>query len=259
MQAAPLRLVVGFIGAALLAVGAIVVLPGSGGETPTTSTLVGVAAAVAAVTGIALYAGLRLDLGLPTSIVLYAVGYNLLVVLVKFVLGPQALYDASEEGRVTSDLGSDDLTVITALGVGAAYLLAFWILYRLARKRLERPRAQASKVRWAIVIIVLAVLFVSGVIPVLLLLFALVGGEYVSFVFTSGASLVAGVALACALALAGLALSSSAERARAIGDATLLASVFWVGVAYLALYHALWVVYILVLTSIWPLKVVSSK
>jgi hypothetical protein len=259
MQDLPLRLVVGFIGAALLAAGAIFVLPGGGGNTPTESTLVGVAAAVAAITGVALYAGLRLDLGLPASIALYAVGYNLLVVLVKFVLGPQALYDASEEGRVTSDLGSDDLTVITAVGVGAAYLFAFWFLYRLARNRLEQPGGQSSKARWVIAIVVLAVLFVSGVLPVLLLLFALVGGEYVSFVFTSGASLVAGVALACALALAGLALNSSADRARAIGDATLLASVFWVGAAYLALYHALWVIYILVLTSIWPLKVVSSK
>ncbi len=69
----------------------------------------------------------------------------------------------------------------------------------------------------------------------------------------------AGVALAGAVVLARLALTSTAERARAVGDATLLASVFWVGVAYLALYHALWVVYVLVLTSLWPLKVVTSK
>jgi hypothetical protein len=97
-----------------------------------------VAAAVAAITGIALHAGLRFDLGLPASIALYAVGYNLLVVLVKFALDPQALYDASEAGKVTSDLGKDDITVITALGIAAMYLLAFWLLYRLARRRLER-------------------------------------------------------------------------------------------------------------------------
>jgi hypothetical protein len=28
--------------------------------------------------------------------------------------------------------------VITALGIAAMYLLAFWLLYRLARRRLER-------------------------------------------------------------------------------------------------------------------------
>jgi hypothetical protein len=259
VRAIPLRLLLGFAAAGALATLAIVVLPGGGGDTPPESTLVGVAAAVAAITGVALYAGLRLDLGLPTSIVLYAVGYNLLVVLVKFVLGPRALYEASEAGKVTSDLGENDVTVITAIGIGALYLLAFWILYRLAKRRLERPRRTAGERALIVAGIVLLLVFLSGLLPALLLLFLLTGGEYVGFVFSSVGSLVAGVALAGAVTLAGLALTSTAERSRAIGDATLLASVFWVGVAYLALYHALWVVYVLVLTSLWPLKVVTSK
>ena len=44
-----------------------------------------------------------------------------------------------------------------------------------------------------------------------------------------------------------------------VGDAALLVSVFWLGLGFLALYHALWVVYVLVLTSIWPLKVITPK
>jgi hypothetical protein len=56
-----------------------------------------------------------------------------------------------------------------------------------------------------------------------------------------------------------LAFRSAAERAQILGDAAVFVSFFWVGLAFLALYHALWVVYILVLTSIWPLKVVSAK
>jgi hypothetical protein len=36
-------------------------------------------------------------------------------------------------------------------------------------------------------------------------------------------------------------------------------SVFWVGLAFLALYHALWVIYVLALTTIWPLKVITPK
>lgn len=173
------------------------------------------------------------------------------------MIGPQALYDASDAGNVTTDLGDGANATITTLGVGAAYLVAFWLLYRLARRRLE-DRPGNGAMRWILEAVAVAILFVSGLLPVLLLLFALAGGEYVSFVFSSAASLVAGVALACALALALLTLNSTADRARAVGDATLLASVFWVGAAYLALYHALWVVYILVLTSIWPLKVVTS-
>lgn len=258
MTAVQLRLLLGFVAAGLLSLGAIVALPSGEGDSPTAGTLVAVAAAVALVTGIALYAGLHWELRLPVAVAFFAVGYNVLVVVVKFVIGPQALYDASEAGKVTSDLGDQATATITALGVGAAYLFAFWLLYRLAYRQLE-DRPPARKVRWVVGLLVVAVLFVSGVLPVLLLLFALVGGEYVSFVFSSTASLVAGAALALALSLALMTLTSTAERARVAGDATLLVTVFWIGAAYLALYHALWVVYILVLTSIWPLKVVSSK
>jgi hypothetical protein len=258
MTAVQLRLLLGFVAAGLLSLGAIVALPGGGGETPPAGTLVAVASAVALVTGIALYAGLRWELKLPVSIALFAIGYNLLVVLVKFVIGPQALYDASESGKVTTDLGDQGMATITAIGLGAVYLFAFWVLYRLARRQLE-GRRPGGGIRWVVVILVAVVLFVSGLLPALLLIFAFVGGEYVSFVFSSTASLVAGAALALALSLALMTLTSTAERARAAGDATLLVAVFWIGAAYLALYHVLWVVYVLVLTAIWPLKVVTPK
>jgi hypothetical protein len=253
-----LRLVLGFAAAGLLSLGAIVVLPSGDGATPPAGTLVAVASLVAIVSGIALYFGLRWELRLPLATVLFAFGYNALVVVVKFVIGPQALYDASESGKVHANLGNQGMATVTAVGIGAVYLFVFWLLYRLARRQLEdKPRERSY--RWMLVVVVGVVLFVSGLLPVLLLVFALVGGEYVSFIFGSAAAFVAGAALAGALSLALLTLTTTAERARAVGDATLLVSVFWVGAAYLALYHALWVVYVLVLTSIWPLKVVTSK
>jgi hypothetical protein len=83
--------------------------------------------------------------------------------------------------------------------------------------------------------------------------------EYVGFVFSSSVSLLVALALSGAGALATLAFTDTADRAAAIGDVSLLAMFFWVGVAFLALYHVLWVVYVLVLTTIWPLKVVVPK
>ena len=102
-----------------------------------------------------------------------------------------------------------------------------------------------------------SLVFVSGLLPALLLIFLFAGGEYVGFVFSSAVPVVA-VALAGAVALARLALVDTAERARGIGDATLLASLGR-GRLPRAYLHALWVVYVLVLTSLWPLKVVTSK
>jgi hypothetical protein len=85
------------------------------------------------------------------------------------------------------------------------------------------------------------------------------GAQYLEFVFTSAGSFTIAVVLAAAATLAGLAFKGTGERAAALGDVALFVSFFWVGLAFLALYHVLWVVYLLVLTSIWPLKVVVPK
>ena len=95
---------------------------------------------------------------------------------------------------------------------------------------------------------------------ILILLLPIFGGiDYLDFVFSSGVSLLIACALAGATALAALAFDASSKRAHAVGDATMYVSFFWVGLYFLALYHVLWVVYVLVLTSIWPLKVVTPK
>ena len=85
------------------------------------------------------------------------------------------------------------------------------------------------------------------------------GSQYVGFVFSSALSLAIAVVLTLAGALVLLGFRSVAEGRRAVVDASVLLNLFWVGLAFLGLYHVLWVVYLLVLTSIWPLKVVVPK
>jgi hypothetical protein len=46
---------------------------------------------------------------------------------------------------------------------------------------------------------------------------------------------------------------------RVLSTANLLVNVFLVGLVFLVLFHILWVVYILVVTSIWPLNTVVPK
>ena len=109
-------------------------------------------------------------------------------------------------------------------------------------------------------ILVLTVLIVASGGAILLALLPLAGGfEYVDFVFSSSLSLAIALLLACATAFAALSFNSVADRAKLVGDASVVLSFFWVGLYFIALYHVLWVVYVLVLTSIWPLKVVTPK
>jgi hypothetical protein len=44
-----------------------------------------------------------------------------------------------------------------------------------------------------------------------------------------------------------------------LGDATLLAGFFWLGLALILLYHVMWVVFLLTLVSIWPFRTYTPK
>jgi hypothetical protein len=251
-----LKIGVAFAAATLAA--AVVPRAGDGGEVPGIATLLSTGAVVGLVTTVALYLVLRLDLQLPATVALFAVGYNALVVLVKFVLGPQALYEASEEGRLETffDPGDAAAALLISAGLFAAYGVALWIVYRLCRRRLgEQPPLRARRIV-VVTVVAGAVLFATGGLPLVLLLG---GAEYAGWVFSSGLSLVVAAALAVAVWFAAETFLGAADRARIVGDAAVIVSVFWIGLAFLALYHALWVVYVLVLSSIWPLKVITPK
>ena len=252
-----------------LALAAAKLVPGGGGSTPPADTLLLSAVLIGLATTAALYAILRFDLGVPTAACLFAVGYNLLVVLVKFVLAPKGYYDVNQNVALNGPtLDEPFIAVTVAVTVFLLYGGAYFVIYRLVRGQIEHlleldePRS-GHRLRNTVLAILGGALLLSGGSAALVLLLPLVLAgsslEYLGFVFQSGVALLVAAALAGAVSLAVLAFRSVTERAQALGDASMVVSFFWVGLAFLALYHALWVVYILVLTSIWPLKVVSAK
>jgi hypothetical protein len=245
-----------------LALLAVYFLPGdSGGETPPTDTLLLVAVTVALITTVAIWLGLRLDLGFPTAVIVYTVGWNVLVVLAKFAFGPQGFYEVNQEVDVDATLPTLDTPEGAFVGgaiVFTLYAAALYAIYRACRKEDETlaGRLVTGAVFFVVIVGAGAVAAVVFVLPIL---FAAPALDYLSFIFTSSVSLLVGLTLAGALVLATLSFRSAAERARVLGDTAVLVNLFWIGLAFLAMYQALWVVYVLVLTSIWPLKTVTSK
>jgi hypothetical protein len=247
-------------GAFALAALAAVLVPrledGSSGS-PAVTTLLVTALCIGVLTIGALYLALTGDLGLPKTIALYIIGFNALVVLVKFVLSPEALYERSENGslEVFFDLNRGFDAAVVAVAVFALYAAALYVVYRICRRGLE-----SRSLGWKRVLGVGAVAAVLLISTGSIVLVAAWGGlEYVGIVLSSGVSVLVAGALVGAIFLASAAFRASAARAELLGDAALLVSVFWVALAFLVLYHVLWVVYILVLTSIWPLKVITPK
>ena len=49
------------------------------------------------------------------------------------------------------------------------------------------------------------------------------------------------------------------RRPELVADIGAVVTLFWLGLGFLALYHVLWIVYVLVLGSIWPLRTVTPK
>jgi hypothetical protein len=232
------------------------------GETPPGRILVLAGLLVTLTTMVALGLVLRHDLRLPARVAVYAVAYNALIVLVKFVLAPYGLYEVAHSITFESFISYNDPFGVgfTAATVVLLYVGVYALIYRVVRRKLTVAGGHgvlADPRR--LVLPILALTFVVAGTGGIALLILASGIDYLRFVFASSVSFGIAVALAVAIALATMGFKSVADRANLIGDAAVLTSFFWVGLYFLLLFHFLWVVYMLVLTSIWPFKVVVPK
>jgi len=258
-----------FVVAGALSLAVVMLVPrtvSGSGDVPPVRMLIETAVIVSLICALALFWGIRSDLGLPLKVGLYAVVFNTLVIVVKLALAPHGFYDVNQTHNLTSGLEIDDsfAAVAAAALIFLLYTIVYVVLYRYFRGRIAHIAARDPVPRiprWlAITLVVLVLLGIGSGGAILILLLPLFGGlDYLDFVFSSGVSLLVALALAAATAFAALAFDATSRRAHAVGDAAMYMSFFWVGLYFIALYHVLWVVYVLVLTSIWPLKVVTPK
>ena len=204
-------------------------------------------------TGGLVYSGLRSRFRTVPLVMVNIGVYNSLLVLVKFVFAPASLYAANVKRPLQAYLGSDPLTTaIVGAGLFALYAAAFWFLHGLITSRFVSWSGRF--VLWLLPMLVVGLLTATGAWVLVVLV-----GDYLSLVLSTPATLFIGLALAGAVALASAAMVGIGRESRFVRDTTLLTSFLWIGLAFLALYHALWFVYMLVLVSIWPLRVVVPK
>ena len=242
------------------------------GTPPSAWSLLAVGLAVTFLTAGIVYLALGKGGSFPKLVIALAIAYNAVIVLVKFVLGPPAVwretYVASffrgdaptpvqvQAGAASSAVGT---AVWDAVGLFLLYAGVFAIVflsYRLRTRALLRRLAQGRPAR-RFLALPLAVLFIFAgsllfvgvfVVPIMS------GDPYIRDVLSSGTGVLAAVLLAAAITAAAGAFRLASERAVLIRDASALTTLFWLGLALLAVYHVLWVVYILTLLAMWPVK-----
>jgi hypothetical protein len=231
---------------------------------------------VSGVAMIVLTAGLfgyiyRLGMGFGRAVLVLAAGFNALIAAVKLGLAPAALYQANREQSFDASMG-DPNGPWFYLGVGTGilllYVLVFGVMYRVFRSRFRRRSLPSEpppeqRGRWSrgqiVVGVVACVAFAASFVWLLPLIYVgLPTLSYLSYISSTF-----GVAILLALILAAFlayrAFDEVEKRAVRLGDATLLASFFWLGLALIVLYHVMWVVFLLTLVSIWPFQTYTPK
>lgn len=230
-------------------------------------SFLGVGLTVLAMTMVLLLFGLRGMLPRTAVFAGAAIGYNALLIAVKLGLGPIAIYAQNDyyrthalpAGQYGEDPGFRFLTSAWAYpGLAAMMAIlyggAFFILYILFVSRLQRKLGipVALERRAVQLLIVMFCLAVAGAITV----FGLLGFlEYAfSIVYAGAVALLIAVALVGAIALCSVAFRDAAEQAAAVRNVAALSTFAWIGLAFIAAYHIIWVVFLLTLISTWPLK-----
>jgi hypothetical protein len=234
---------------------------------PGVISFLGVGLTALALTALLLFYGLRRLLPRTGIFLGAAFGYNAILIAVKLGIGPITIYaqnnyyraHALPKGAMGEDPGFRYLTdpsaypflaAIMALLYAGGFLFLYLIFHGRLRARLGLPiRLETRVLQLFVAMFVLAV--VGGISATGLLGFLEYAGNVV---FAGTAGLLIAGALIAAIALCSVAFYEASEQAALLRNVTLLSTFAWIGLAFIAAYHILWVVFLLTLISLWPLK-----
>lgn len=240
---------------------------------PGSITVLGVGLVMTLFTAGVIYFGANSSLNLPKKLLLFTFLYNTLIVAVKFSISPLSVYQANQ--LRTFDFQINENPIMLAIIAAVVFLLYFIVfsgIYLYFKRKVQKAVIQGSVapvektkghkalVFWGITLLAGIIIFAGGgAIFIFPLFFSINALEYLSFVFSTAFGLLIALALIGAIYFVTGAFRSAAEQAIIMRDVTVLVSFFWIGAAFLFIYHALWVVYLLILTALWPLRVVVPK
>jgi hypothetical protein len=175
--------------------------------------------------------------------------------IVKFALAPLGFFKETRGRTIEMFFSQQGMIVTAGLVVLALYVVAIRVIRQVARSRLgDGPRMRL----WALGGVLLGLVAIGYAVPIA---FLLAEGPYfyLNFVFTSvvGGGLTIG--LMAAIGLVAGAFLTAEDRAQVLAQASMLATAGWIAIAFVVLLHALWVVFMLTLVAVWPLRTVTPK
>lgn len=215
-----------------------------------------------------LYIGVSKIQTLPRAFLAYSLAYNAIIIVIKFFFSPYGLYSGGSWSSGIVEINSFFGVFAISVSVFIIYYLVYSILYSSEKKRLNKvlfgekdDNNKKIKTRDTVLLTIglLVALCVTGIGMFFLLFVLNIPFQYFTFVFGGGMGLVIATLLVMATYFAKKSFQSASEGAIVIRDATLLTTAFTLGSSLILIYHLLWVVYMFVLTSLWPINSYTPK
>jgi hypothetical protein len=134
------------------------------------------------------------------------------------------------------------------------------LYHGLAKTEIQDPLGLGARGSvWAIAVVVC--LLYTGVI-ILIVVGAFLNDapiNYLGFALTGVGATALAIALFVAATLVGVALRDTAKQAKAVGTASVYLTVVWVAIAFVLVFQVLWIVFLLAVVTVWPLRTVTPK
>jgi hypothetical protein len=192
--------------------------------------------------------------GAPTRAAIAMGGGFATVAIAKFAIGPTALFQGNRTEDITTfgGLSSGDNVIVIGIALAVLYLAAIWLL-AIAFRPAPPPDGPSAKTLIALVMVGAIALVFTG------FLFTSAPMQYVSFALTGLEAGALALTLFVATMLVGFAFRDASLRARVLGQGSMYVTVAWIAVAFVLVFHVLWIVFLLAVVAIWPLRTVTPK
>jgi hypothetical protein len=176
------------------------------------------------------------------------------IALAKFAMGPVALFQGNRRTEISSLVSMDSgaLVLWIAVSILVLYVGAVWFLAAALR---PAPPPDGPSYKPALVCLLIAV--AGGIGTTIFVTTA--AGTYLAFIITGLEATGIAVALFAATFLVAAAFRDTARQSRALGATSMYVTVAWVAICFLLVFQVLWIVFLLAVVAIWPLKTVTPK
>jgi hypothetical protein len=192
--------------------------------------------------------------GAPLRAAIALAGGFAAIAIAKFAIGPTALYQGNLREDISTFGGLSSAGFVFAIAgvLMLLYIGAVWLI-AVSFRPAPPPEGPSAKPLIGLVLF-------GGLGPVFVSVFMTTAPtQYLTFAMTGLEAGALALVLFVATMAVGFAFRDASVRTRALGRSSMYVTVAWIAIAFVLVFHVLWIVFLLAVVAIWPLRSVTPK